>query len=216
MVMAKKFKEVLDFLKKQGVEISSDAADAVKKEFGEQMLASENEIVKEGYVVVPQKVYDEKTDDLSKWKERARKAEDRSNDLKAALDAGDSENAKLAEKWKTEFEKMNPLAQKYIEALKSGWTEVAETIPDDLKEFYVFPKEGEELSQADLEKNVLKVAEHRKLGVFEIEEGSGEGKKIPPTGKKQSVKKPGEGDEGKSRTDLMAEGYKTSGDSAAK
>jgi len=214
--MPKSVKDVLSFLKKRGVEISDDAAAAVNVEFDGQMLASEDKIVKEGNVSVPQKVYEEKTEDLSKWKEKARSFEDRVKELTAALDAGDSDNAKLAEKYKKEYEAVKPLAEKYTNSLKTDWDSVAEKIPEELKSYYRFAAEGKELSQVDLEHNVSKFSEHADLGVLKFEEGVTFGvRKIPPTGKKLQMK-PEETEATGSMTDRMATGYTKSGESQKK
>jgi len=173
--MAKKFADILAFLKKKGVEINSEAADAARDEFGELKLVvieqgEDGEIQIDGKSYASLEGFKERGSDIIKWKERARKAEAKVDELKDALDAGDSENKKLAEKYKKAYDELKPIADQLAEERKAEWNSFAEIVPEEIKKYLKLPKEGEELQTADILSNLSELKKLKELGVFKPEE----------------------------------------------
>lgn len=201
-------KAVVDFLKKQGVEVSAEAAAAAGDKFDGQLLVPADQTVSEGQIAVSEKAWEERGEDLVKWKNRAKKAEGERDELKEASDAGDSHNKKLAEKYKAELESVKPLAERFLKTIKSRWEQAAEKIPDNLKKYYTWPQEGEELSDEQIAANVEKLGEHVDLGAVSLK---GEKKqemgspKSSPTGK--PAEKGGDDLSGKPPSEKMLAGY---------
>ena len=167
-----KFKEVLDLLKKQGVDIGAEAAAAVHEKFDGQLLVPADKLIGEGQIAVSETAWKDRGEDLTKWKNRAKKAEDNYSELKEATDAGDSVNKKLADERKVELDRLKPLVEKFTKGIKKRWEEAAEKIPENLHKYYTFAEEGKELTDEQVSANVEKLTEHLDLKAFELEGGN--------------------------------------------
>jgi hypothetical protein len=171
----KKVADVLAFLKKQGVEVKAEAAEAVKNEFDELELVAieqtEDGVLRiDGVTYAEESAFRERGADIIKWKEKARKAEDRNAELQRALDAGDSENKKLADKWKGEYEKVKTVSDKLLKQKRDEHAALLEIVPDDLKQFIKLPEKGEELDDMAVLSNLEELTKFEKVGVFKPEE----------------------------------------------
>ncbi|MBU8914008.1 MAG: hypothetical protein KOO61_08305, partial [Spirochaetales bacterium] len=69
-----KLKDVLDLLKKQGVEIGAEAAAAVMEKFDGQLLVPADKLIGEGQIAVSETAWKDRGEDLTKFKNRAKKA----------------------------------------------------------------------------------------------------------------------------------------------
>ena len=203
-----KLKEVLDLLKKQGVEISAEAAAAVHEKFDGQLLVPADQLVGEGQIAVSEKAWNERGEDLSTWKNRAKKAEQERDELQEAADAGDSHNKTLADKYKTELDRLKPLVERYTKGLKKSWEEASEKIPENLHKYYTFAEEGKELTDEQLAANVEKLTEHLDLNAFELEGETSPGSaRTNPSGKTSSRGSDKKETSEMSRSEKMLNGY---------
>jgi hypothetical protein len=175
-------KELIDALVKQGVEVSAAARSVVEKDFGSLVLADKDSLLEDGHVSVPKKVYDDKTDDLRKYKEESRRLAKERDELEATISAGT--NTKVVDALKSENEQLKQIAAKFVAERREAWEAVKDGIPEELKKYYTFPKdEKDELSDEALLANVAKLEEHVAAGVkFGDDVDGGDGRPPQRTG----------------------------------
>ena len=173
--MPRKVTDVIALLKKQGVEVSDDAAGAARDEFGELEFVTvkrleDGAVEFEGKTLVPEGQFKERGADIIKWKETARAADADNKRLKEAMDAGDSENKRLADKWKKAYETQQPLVEAMLTERKGEWNDVVKAIPENVAKYLKMPKEGEELSDVDIVSNLAELKKLQELGAWKPEE----------------------------------------------
>jgi predicted nuclease with TOPRIM domain len=159
----KKAQEVLDFLVKQGIEIPADVTKLVTGKFEAYVLVDADSTVKDGQIAVNEASHIEKMEDLKSYKASSKKFEGLYNDVKSALDSGDSHNAKLLEKYKQSNERLKSIADEFIKDAKTRWEDADKIIPKDLKKRFKYPEEDEELTEEDLLNNLEKLAEYKEV-----------------------------------------------------
>lgn len=195
--MATTIKELLAAIAKQpGATVPAEALAAVERQHEGMVIADPAALIQEGHVTVPKSVYDSKTEDLKKYKEESRRLGQERDDLKAAVDAGQGATRQVIDALKGDNARLKKIADAFTAEKKEAWDAMKESIPETLKQYYSFPKEGEELTVEQLLSNAAKLDEHTAAGVsFETAGGNGADKgagtatggsppKSPPAGGK--------------------------------
>lgn len=168
MDMPRTIKELIEYLTDKGIEISSDVADATKKKFDGLILETPDKIVGEGFVQVRESDKKEMSDDLIKWKTKARKAEQEKDEFQKIYDSGDDSSSKKIEKLLKDNKKLQTFKTEIMTQRQKQWSEIADKVPDNLKEFFKFKKDDDtELSESDLLHNFSKAEEYKKTGLFD-------------------------------------------------
>lgn len=146
----------------EGVEIPEEARSRVEAELGDVELSADDVIGPDQKIV---KVDDwrEVHADLKSWKEKARGFESERDDLRSAMDAGDSDNARKVEAYKNKLDKMEPVLNRLLERERSRWESIKDKIPENLRAKFAFPEKDEELSNDELIENLAKVDEYREI-----------------------------------------------------
>jgi hypothetical protein len=178
----KSTKTILAALKAEGVEIED--LDKVTSRLDDLEL-DPAEFVGTDNIILSREEHRELKDDLTKLRQRAKKAEGERDDLREAMDAGDSDNARMAKEYKKKLDDQAPVLDKLLERQRETWTAQAETIPEHLKAEFRFAEEGKDLEVDDLLHNTAKLDEYKRIGALEGEaptpgEGEGEGEPTPP------------------------------------
>jgi hypothetical protein len=189
--MSKKLMElVTKALKKGGVELKDEAKSALEDALGSDSLkeAGLTELGS-GQRVVEESEYNEVHADVRKLRQRAQSAEQERDRLKTNLDTGDSENKKLADRYKTRVDELEPLAAKFTKWARVEWESRAKLLPaekadakDDekarvakIRGRFVFPEKDKALTESQVLENLDKFAELAELGVFEMPKVNGGG-----------------------------------------
>lgn len=181
----KTIKEVLDLLKKKGVEIDAVAAEAARDTYGGLVFTDPENLPKEGQIIVAESDHKELKSDMMKWKKNARTHEERVKELEESIESGQNLLKKERDQLREENKGLRPVVEAYKEEKRKEWEENREKIPEKLHPFYAFPAEDEKLSDDQILANVKKLAEHRSIGVLEVEE-PGEEEKTPEGFRKPS------------------------------
>ena len=168
--MPKKIMDVLDALRREGVEIGDDAAASAKKTFGEMVIVESDKIVGEGQIAVKEESFENLRSDITTVKNENRKLTRELTEANEALNAGESTVKKQMERYKTENEQLRPIVEKFTASVKSRWDAWREKIPDELKPYYAFQvKDGDELTNDQIIANVSKIDEHVAIGALKAE-----------------------------------------------
>jgi len=203
---------ILAALKRAGVEIDADARDRAKSEL-EGLEFPVDEIVGPDQKVVDREEYGRTHRDLQKWKREARDVRGELDELRDAVDQGDSDNARKASEYKKKLEKFEPLISEFLEKVKSDWASVEGKIPEEIKSFFRFPEEGKDLDEDALIHNHKKLEEYRTAGILDKltdepapdDDSSPDLRRGSPTDKKSKV---GDKDPGADHPDVaMAKAY---------
>lgn len=170
-------KKIIAALKKAGISIESDELDKLTTELEDLELPAD-ELVGPDQIILSKDEHRELKDDLTKLRTRAKKAEGNEKDLREALDAGDSDNVRKAQRYKTKIEELEPQIKSLQEAQRTVWKGIEKEIPEKLQAQFRFAEKGEdgkpkELSISDLVHNIRKVEEYRAIGL--IGGGAGDG-----------------------------------------
>lgn len=179
--------KVLSFLKKNKVEISSEAEEAAKTEFNGQVLVTSDKVLADGMIAISKEFNDSKTDDLKSLKDKLRKKETDYNDLKEVLDAGGKTSQKKLDILMQENARLKPFAEAHLSEKKDLWKKTAEKIPEAMKQFFKFPEEGKELADEDVLSNMVKLKEYTDIGAVKLD-----GETVSPVSISRSA--PGLGD----------------------
>ena len=169
--MAENVKSVLEYLRAEGVEISTEAAVAAEKTYGGQVLATSDKVLSDGQIAVDREFNAAKSNDLSAWKEKARKLETQLREAEDALTRGDKVSTAKLDAAVKENEGLKAIATRYMAEQRKVWSEVEKLktdgkMPDNIAAFYTFPGEGEQIDDDAMLHNVEKYREHQALGVF--------------------------------------------------
>ena len=159
----KKAQEILDFLTKEGIEIPKDVAKLATGKFEAYVLVDVDSTIKEGQIAVNEASHKGKMDDLQTYKASSKKFETLYNDVKDALDSGDSHNAKLLDKYKESNERLTKIAGKFMEDAKTRWIDADKIIPEDMKKRFKYPEKDGELTDEELFKNLDKFDEYKEI-----------------------------------------------------
>jgi len=212
--MDKKVQEVLDFLTKQGIEIPADVAKLATGKFEAYVLSDADSIIKDGQIAVNEASHKEKMEDLKSYKASSKKFEAAFNETKAALDSGDSHNAKLLEQYKKSNERLEKIAGKFLSDAKVRWEDAAKIIPEELKKRFKFPEKDGELDDQELFDNLDRFDEYKDVNPaafgIAVDKDGKPALNIPKTNKdgKPVTQAKDETWRGKSPVEKMAMGYK--------
>lgn len=194
--MSKSINDVLDIIRREGVEIGEDAAASAKKEFETMLFVESDQVIGDGQISVREESFKKMQSDISVFKNKARKLEGELNDANDALNTGESTVRKQLERFQEDNKRMTPIVEQYIKEKRDTWNEWRDKIPDNLKSFYLFGDDKTELTDEQVLGNAAKLAEHIKIGVL-VEGDPAEEKKPPdsnphrsPTGKKPEGARP--------------------------
>jgi hypothetical protein len=196
--MSKKLMEqVTAALKKAKVELNDEAKDALSEALGSDSLTAAGLVeLGSGKKLVEESEYNDLHADLRKTRKRAQDAEGDRDRLKSALDTGDSENKKLAVRYKADLDTIQPRAEKLLKRAREDWTSRAKNLPeakadakDDekarvekIRSRFVFAEKDKELADDQVLDNLTKYDELSELGVFQVTKpgGNGGGHQDPP------------------------------------
>jgi hypothetical protein len=172
----KSTKSILAALKKAGLAIEADDLDKVTEALEDLELSAE-EYLSGDQVILSKDEKRELKDDLTKLRQRMKKAEKERDDLREAMDSGDSDNARKATQYKRKLDELEPTLKKLLEVQRITWTSASTRIPDTVKKEFHFAEEGKELSTDQILHNVEKLEEYTRIGIIEGGEGGpGDGK----------------------------------------
>lgn len=174
-------RKILAALEDAGVKLTEEQAKAAKAELAELKLAPSGSALKDGQIAVDEDHLSGLKQDLKdknsqrrELKEKIEKLEGERDELKKALDAGDSQNAKLAQTWKDKYEKIEPITKQLMDGVKSRWDSVAEKIPKDMRGQFQFEdtEKGEEGKLADEQylSNINKLDEYLSIGALKFDD----------------------------------------------
>ena len=163
-IMAKlSTKTILAALKRGGVNVEDP--EKVEDLLDDIELRAE-EFIGSDQIILDKAEHRELKDDLTKLRKRAKDAEADAKDLREAMDAGDSDNARKAKTYKQKLDDQDPIIEKLLEAQKTIWAGLAEKIPEKIKAEFRFAEEGKELSVDDLLHNTAKAEEYTRVGLL--------------------------------------------------
>lgn len=208
--------DIIDFLTSQGIEIAKDVEGKAITKFAAYEFVDTDSVLKEGQIAVNEASHKDKMEDLKSYKASSKKFEKLYEDVKIALDSGDSHNAKLLESYKTTNERLQKVADLYTADAKARWESGKDSIPEALAKKFKVAKEGEELSDDDIFANLDRLEEYREVNpeAFGIKIDA-DGKKVLPFSvakfRKDGKPPAGSKDESwrdKTASERMAMGYK--------
>jgi hypothetical protein len=169
--MATTVKEVLDLLRKQGVEIKAETEATVKNQFDGQVLAPSDKVLKDGEMAERIEFVDAKTRDVLTFKEKARKAEKERDELASILEGEGDAKTKI-EKIVAENKRLKSLADAHLSEKKQLWKDMAENIPEPMKKFFKFAEADKELTDEETLQNVSKLREYTDIGAIKVDGGA--------------------------------------------
>lgn len=194
--MSKKLMElVAKALKKANVELKDDAKEALSDALGSEALKEAGFIeLGSSQRVVEESEYNEVHADLRKEKAKRREIETDRDRLKSALDTGDSENKKLADRYKADLDATKPRAERLMARARADWESRAKLLPtekadakDDekaritkIRGRFTFAEKDKPLGDDQLLENLAKYDELAELGVFAAPKPNGNGHDQPP------------------------------------
>lgn len=207
-------KAILATLKQAGIDLG-DNLDKVTEALEVIELPAE-EFLSSDQVVLTKIEWREVKDDLIEKNKSNKTLKKEADDLREAMDAGDSDNVRKATSYKKKLDELEPIVAKLMDSQKDTWAAAAKTIPKELKTEFTFAEEGKELSTEQLLSNVKKFEEYKRIGALTGEEQlEGEGDKKPaggapktPAGGKKPEKLSQEQMEGMTPGALVEAGYK--------
>ena len=184
-------------LKKAGVEIKDDVAEAISETLGSSSLKAAGLVeLGSGDIVVKESNYNALSEDLRKEKEKRREATTERDRLKDTLDAGDSDNKKRADKLQERNNVLEPRAEKLMKRARGDWESRAKGLPEakadakpeekarveKIRSRFAFAEKDKELTDDQVLENLAKHDELVELGVFEA--------KAPTNGKENPAAPP--------------------------
>lgn len=180
--MSKKLMErVTAALKKAKVELSDEAREALSDVLGSDQLTAAGFVeLGSGQQVVETSDYNELHKDVRLLRDRAQKAESKRDELKATLDAGDSDNKKRAEKLDVRNRVLEPLVERLMKRSRGTWAGYEKKLPAETAEMkddekakvkairgrFAFAADGQELDDNQVLDNLHKYDELSELGLF--------------------------------------------------
>lgn len=177
-------KTILAALKRAGVAIEADDLDKVTEALDIIELQAE-EFLSSDEKIVTMAEYREIKDDLIDKNKKFATLKKEHQELKDAVDAGDSGNVRKMNTYKTKLEELEPLVERLLGNERDRWKAAAKSVPKELKTEFKEAKEGEELSNDDLLHNVGKFEEYTRIGAIKATGNGTETKETEETKEKE-------------------------------
>lgn len=164
--------EVLDLLRKQGVEIKAETEATVKTKFEGMLLAPKDKVLSDGEIAISAEFNESKSRDILTAKDELRKIKRERDELKALVEGvseGEGDARTKLEKITAENKRLKNLAEAHLSEKKQLWKTMADKIPESMREFFKKPDEGKDLNDDEILANVAKLEEYQRIGAFKID-----------------------------------------------
>lgn len=179
MPKAEWIKMILQALGTSKVELDSTQKAALESELEELPLAHSENVLKDGQVAVDETFYNSQRTGLKDFKKKFRDEKQAHNDLKEAIDSGDSTQTKLVINLKDQIKVLKPRAERLMAQARKKWESLADDVPEKAASLFAAvdkdADEGTELTDDQVIDNLDKYEELTGAGLFPTGGDGGEG-----------------------------------------